>query len=293
MDLKALLPVVIQISLILIVASIGLQSGWRDLLYASKRPGLQLRGFAAVYVVVPAVAIVLALLLPLEPLVRIGIVAMAVSPLAPFVPGKMLKAGSDTPFVVGVYVGLLILAVLIIPATLALLTTISPRAVVVGPGPIAWLILTSVLLPLAGGLAIAGLAPSLAPKIARIASLIGNIALLILLIPILFVARHQIGALIGNGAVVAIVAITLAGLAAGHWLGGRDPHHRVALAQAAATRHPGIAVLLVRNTVDDQRAVVAVLLFLLVSIVVSALYGKWAGRWLSSVPHGNAPGVAA
>lgn len=293
MDLKALLPVVIQISLILIVASIGLQSRWGDLLYVFKRPGLLLRGFTAVYVVVPVVAIALVMLLPVEPMIKVGIVAMAVSPLAPFAPGKMLKAGAETSFVVGVYVGLLIFAVVMIPLTLALLTTIAPRAVVIGPAPIAWLILKSILLPLAAGLVIAGLAPSAAPKLARVASLVGNIAVLIVLLPILFMARHHIAELVGNGAVVAIIVITLAGLAAGHILGGPDPHQRVALAQAAATRHPGIAALLVRNTVDDQRAIVTVVLFLLVSIIVSALYGKWAARRLPLAPDQEPPGVAA
>lgn len=283
MDFKALLPVVIQVSMILVVASIGLQSRWRDLTYTFTRPGLLLRGFAAVYVVVPAVAIALVMMLPLEPIVKVGIAAMAVSPLAPFAPGKMLKAGADTDFVVGVYVALLVLAIVMVPATLALLTMLFPRAVVVGPGPIAWLILTSILLPLAAGLLIARLAPSLAPKLSRIFSLVAYLALLAALLPILYVGRHMLVDVVGNGALVAIVLTTLAGLAAGHLL-GHDPNHKVALAQAAATRHPGIAALLLHHNVDDRRAMVAVIMFLLVSIVVSALYAKWAHKSLPPAP---------
>lgn len=293
MDIKTLLPIVIQVSLILIVASLGLQSRFQDLTYAFKRPGLLLRGFTAVYLVVPAVAILLVTLFPLEPIVKIGIVAMAVSPLAPFAPGKMLKAGADTEFVIGAYIALLLLAVVMVPATLALLALLFPRDAAIGAGPIAWFIFTSVLLPLGAGMLIAHLAPRAAPRLSKIASLIANVTLLLILLPILFMGRHLLAGLIGNGAIVVITLTTLAALAAGHLLGGPDPHKRVALAQAAATRHPGIAGLIVHGNFNDQRAMIAVVLYLLVSIVVSALYNKWARKRLAPAPDRSAPGMAA
>lgn len=292
MDLKAIIPIVIQISLILIVASIGLQSKWSDLTYPLRRPGLLFRGFIAVYVAVPVTAVVLAMSLPIEPIVKVGIVAMALSPLAPFAPGKMLKAGAETAFVVGVYVALLILAVIVVPLSLALLGLVVPHAATIGGAPIAALIVKSILLPLAGGILIASLLPAHAARLSKIASLVAYLALLAIILPVLVVARHQIGGLVGNGAVLTMALSVLAGLAAGHWLGGPDPHQRVALAQAAATRHPGIAGLLVHRNFDDQRAMLAVILFLLVGIVVSALYGKWVRRRLAPVADPAAPGLA-
>lgn len=293
MELKTVIPIVIQISLILIVASIGLQSKWSDLIFALRRPALLLRGFVAVYVAVPVVAVALAMALPIEPVVKIGIVAMALSPLAPFAPGKMLKAGAETSFVVGVYIALLVLAVVVVPASLALLASFVPRAGSIGSGAIASFVITSVLVPLAAGLLIASLAPAAAPRLARIASLVGNVAVLIIILPVIFIARNQIGALFGNGGVLAMALTVLAGLAAGHLLGGPDPHRRIALAQAAATRHPGIAGLIVHRNFDDQRAMLAVALFLLVGILVSGLYGKWAHKRLPAVRDPGAAGAVA
>lgn len=49
---------------------------------------------------------------------------------------------------------------------------------------------------------------------------------------------------IGEGALVAIVIFVLAGLVAGHVLGGPQPEHSVVLALSSACRHPAIALSL-------------------------------------------------
>src|SRR5690348_12556755 len=118
MDPSTIFPPLIQISTMLIIFSVGLQSRWRVLVHALERPRLLFRGFVAVYVAVPAAAFAAAMLLPLEPAVKIGIVAMALSPLAPLAPSKMIDVGADASYVVGLYVGLLLLAVPLVPASL-------------------------------------------------------------------------------------------------------------------------------------------------------------------------------
>src|SRR4051812_14703404 len=160
MDLRSIFPTLIQISTMLIIFSVGLQSRWGDLVHAVARPRLLFRGFVAVYVAVPLAAFAAAMLLPIEPVVKIGIVAMALSPLAPLAPDKMIEAGADTSYVVGLYVALLMLAVPAVPATLALLTTITGGTAGIRAGTIALLVLTSVLLPLAIGIFLGGLAPA-------------------------------------------------------------------------------------------------------------------------------------
>ena len=52
----------------------------------------------------------------------------------------------------------------------------------------------------------------------------------------------------------------------------------MALAQAAATRHPGIAAMVAHRHFDDKRVMLAVILFLLTSLIVSAIYAKWMTR---------------
>jgi hypothetical protein len=46
--------------------------------------------------------------------------------------------------------------------------------------------------------------------------------------------------LVGNGAVLPIIAFVLVGLVIGHLLGGPTPENRTALAFSTASRHPGL-----------------------------------------------------
>jgi BASS family bile acid:Na+ symporter len=270
-----------QTSIMLIVFATGVQSRWQDLGYAIARPRLLLRGFVAVYVAVPVTAFVAAMLLPLEPVVKIGIVAMAVSPLAPLAPGKMLKSGASTSYAIGVYVGLLMLATIMVPATLEIVGAISGSEAKIHVRTVTWLVVSSILLPLMIGIFIGTRAPSAAPRVARIATIAGYLMLAIVLGLILVVAGGKIIGLVGNGTLLAIVAASLAGLATGHILGGPALSERMALAEAAVARHPGMAALLVQQNFETQPGMLgAVLLYLFVGILVESAYVMWARRRL-------------
>lgn len=282
MDPKSAIALAVQISLILIVASAALRSSWSDLGWGFRHPGRLVRGLVAVNLVVPLVAVVVVMALPIPPAVRFGLVVMAVSPLAPLVPGKMLKAGAGSSVAVGLYFALILLAVLIVPATIALLGAVFDIELVVPVGELARFVFVSVLLPLAGGLVIASLAPALAPRLATVAAIVGYLLLLPVLAGVLYVAGGAMMALVGDGTVAAIVVTVAAALAAGHLLGGPEMANRMALAQAAATRHPGIAALVAHHYSDDRRIMLAIVLFLLVSVGVSAVYQAWAKRRLSA-----------
>ena len=274
--MKELVALAVQISLLLIVLSIGLQARWGDLTYAFKHPRQLFRAFVAVNVVVPLVAYVLCRLLPLNPMTAVGLMLMAVSPLAPFAPAKMLKAGADRPFVDGLYLTLLISAVVIVPATLALLSAISDKTAYISIPEVALFVAKSVLIPMLLGLIVSGYWPSIADKLAPIARITGYV----LLIPVSLLILVKFGAgltgLIGDGTLIVITITVLAGIAAGHWMGGKVPGHRLALSQAAATRHPGIAGLIAHHNFAQQQVILAIVLFLIVSLIISTAYSKWA-----------------
>jgi BASS family bile acid:Na+ symporter len=281
MDLKAAIPDLILISTMLLIFSVGLQSRWRDLAHILVRPILLFRGFVAVYVAVPVVGFAAAMLLPIEPAIRVCIVAMALSPLAPFAPGKMLQSGVGRSYVVGMYVGLILLAAVAVPATLLLVAAVAGGTASIRIGSILWLVATTILLPLLAGMTFGSFALARAQRVAQIVSVAATLTLAILVSLILVADHAQILGLIGNGTMVAIVLAELAGLACGHVLGGPDPRRRIALAQAAASRHPGIAVLMLRQNFEiDSRMLAAVLLYLVLGMVVSTLYVRWARRRL-------------
>jgi len=289
--MKELVALAIQISLLLIVLSIGLQARWSDLAYAFKYPRRLLRAFIAVNVVVPLVAYVLCRLLPMQLMTEFGLVLMAVSPLAPFAAGKMLKAGADRPFVDGVYLTLLIAAVVVVPATIAILSAISYHTAHISVLDVGLFVAKSVLLPMLVGLTVSGIWPATAGKLAPIARITGYVLLIPIALLILIKMGSGLAGLIGDGGLIVITVTVLAGIAAGHWLGGRVPSHRVALSQAAATRHPGIAGLIAHKNFADPQVLLAIVLFLLVSIVISTAYSKWAHA--RSMDGGPSEGTAS
>ena len=241
-----------------------------------------MRAIVAVNVVVPLAAILIVLVLPIEQPVKQGIVIMAVSPLAPLIPGRLLKAGAHPSVAVGFYFWLLVLAVVIVPASVALLGALTATNIFLPVGKIAWLVLASVLAPLMGGMVIASLLPRQAPKLAKIAGLLGNLMLLLFVAAILYLAGGKIVGLAQDGTLLACIVTVMAALAGGHLLGGPEPRNRMALGIAAATRHPGIAVMIAGSALDDRRVTLAVLLFLFVSVIVSAIYQTWAMKRITA-----------
>lgn len=276
--MKQYIPLIIQIALFLLVSSVALRARWRDVLAAANDPKMLGKAVIAVNVVVPLVAVILCALLPLEPAIATGIVIMAVSPLAPLVPGKLLKAGMHASAVIGLYVVLILAAIVLVPATLALLSALFPADATVSPLAIAELIATRVLVPAVAGLVVAEIAPDFAERLAGPFSIAGSLALALILVLILYAQGGQIVSLVGDGAIVAIVLTTVAGLVAGHLLGGPDQVGKTSLALAATTRHPGIALMIANANFTDKRVGLAVMLYLLASVVVGSLYQAWLKR---------------
>jgi BASS family bile acid:Na+ symporter len=272
------LTLAIEASIMLTVLSVGLQGSLRNMVYAFTLPALFLRALIAVNVVVPLVAVILCLLFPLPASTRAGIVIMAVSPVCPLALGKMLKAGADKDFVIGIYVGLVVASIVLVPVTVEILDFFLGRDFVVPIADVARLVALTILLPLVVGLLIARLFPGLAAGVAPIVSILGYVMLVPILLLLLQQAGPEMLALLGNGTLFIIAATTLAAFAAGHWLAGPDPRGRLALAMAAATRHPGIAVLLAGLLFDDRDVIFAVLLFLFAGTALSKVYAIWLKR---------------
>ncbi len=288
MDQKAIVMLLVQGSLILYLAAVGLRAQWRDVVATMNNPGGLLRAFIAVNVVVPLVAVLMCLLLPIQQDTKIGIVIMAVSPMAPFVAAKMVKVGQTASEAVGQYIAIILLAVIVVPLTIALLNAIFPADVSISPMQVAKLVLVTVVLPLVLALAFSSFFPAAAQRIARIFVILAVIIILLFAIALLYMAGGQLVGLVGDGTLLAIVVTVAAGLAAGHLLGGPRLADRQSLALDAATRHPGIAALIANSNSEHPRVLVAIVLFLITSIVVSTIYQQLVKRSIAK-SEGAAP----
>jgi bile acid:Na+ symporter, BASS family len=280
MDAVAAVKLLLSASILLLVFALGLQATFADatslLRNFLRQPNWLLRALIAMYVVVPAAAVGLALAFELPPPLRAGLLAVAIAPIPPILPGKQLKFGGDRAYVFGLLVAITLSSIVVIPLMVLLLDLLFGRDTVFGPASVLQVVGMSILLPLAIGLATRQWLPHLAERIAPWVSRTGTIALLASVLPILVAAWPTIVPLWSQGVLLAAIALAAVAIAAGHRLGGSDPSVRATLAIAAAMRHPGVALALVaHHAVEESRGTAVVLLYLLVATVLTTVYGIW------------------
>jgi BASS family bile acid:Na+ symporter len=279
MSIATLIPLAIQLSLALLVFSIGLAATVGDATYLFRRPKLLIRSLLSMNVVMPLFAAMLAASFDLRPVVKGALVLLAVSPLPPIFPKKALKAGGAFSYTIGLLVAATLVSIVFIPLALELLQRAFDIPLQMSPAAVVPLVLWNLLLPLAIGIAVHRLAPGFAERAGKPIAQVAGILLIVALLPILFKVWPAMVSLIGNGTVVAMLVFALVGFAAGHLLGGPDPENRTVLALSTATRHPGIAIAIASANFPDQKlAPAAVLLYLLVSGIACKPYLIWAAR---------------
>lgn len=277
--LRTLIPLLITVSLSGLVLAVGLNAGRGDLRSMLGRPAQLFKAGLAVIVIPPAAAaIIIAVMTPLEPVVKAGIMLMAISPVPPLVPGKELSVGGRKEYAYGLYAAMALLTVVSVPAVVALTTTLFGRHDFVSVASIARTVGLGVLLPLAIGVLVREVAPVFAGRVWRLIYQISMVLVLLAFIPVLIQAWPALTELIGNGTVLAMAGVTAIAIIGGHLLGGPDPRDRATLAMASAVRHPGIAMSIAGASFHDQRVSAAVLLFMLVGLVAAAPYTVWVKR---------------
>ena len=279
MNIQQLIGLAIQASLIVIVFCVALNTRQGDLLSLLRRPGLLLRSVLAMNVLLPVIAVLLAMGLGLNRQVEIALIALAVSPVPPILPNKQIKAGSSASYAVALLAWSAIVAIVMIPASIEVLQWIFKRPLEVPASLVLKAVGISVLAPLLAGVVVRQLAPAIAARIARPLSTLASILLIAAFVPVLIVAWPELRAQIGNFTLVAIVVLVLAGLLIGHLLGGPAAGDRTALALSTASRHPGVAIAVATAVAPgDKEVIAAVLLAFLVSIVASMPYTRWRRR---------------
>lgn len=276
--LKALIPLLLTISLAGLVLTVGLNSGKGDLLYVLKRPLLLSRAILSVMILPPILAGLLVWLLPVTPPVKAGIMLMAVAPVPPLVPGQELGVGGRKSFAYGVYVAMALLTIVSVPLVFDITARLFGRDDTVSIVAAAKTVLTGVIIPLAIGLAIRALAPAFAARAAPWLYKISMLLVVLAFLPILIQIWPLMMSLIGDGTLLAMALVVAACLLVGHLLGGPERIDRSTLAIASSVRHPGIAMALAGANFGKPEVTAAVLLFMLVGLAVGTVYKIWFKR---------------
>lgn len=267
--LKELIPLAIALSLGLLVTVVGLDAPARDLLTVLRRPGKLAPAILAVNVITPLAAIALVHMIPIGPTAKAGVILMAISPVPPLVPGKLVKVSGRKDYAYGLYAALVLVGIFAVPLWVEAIRHIFKVDMAIPPLAVARNVVVSVLFPLAVGVAIRRAAPGFAERAAPIVYKAAMILLLVAALPVIVRVWPAIVDLAGDGTFMVMAATVIIAYAAGALLGGADLEDKAALAAAASTRHPGIAMLIAKANFDNPQIAAAVLGFLLAGLAVS------------------------
>lgn len=242
MDPVQIVKLIVLVSVMLTVLSLALHARPGDVFHLFRNWRLGLRAMVAMFVVVPAVALLMAGILDLKGPVKIALVALAFSPVPPLLPRKQVKAGGDAAYVTGLLVTAALCSLVLAPLGLALAGVLFGVETRVSFAGMARTLGLTIALPLVLGLLGQSL---LGARAAMLSSLLGKLASLLFIggvLGLLFLLAPAIGKLFGDGTVVALIAMSAVGLAAGWFLAGPVRDERIVLSLASAARHPGVAI---------------------------------------------------
>lgn len=273
----------LQGSIILTVFAVGLRATIAEATWLARQPGQLSRSLLAMFVALPIIAILLVVLFPLLRTIEIVLIALALSPVPPLLPMKIGKASGDEDYMLGLLIIVSLLSIAIVPLGLMAASIVLRRPMSMSPGDVAAVMFKMTLLPLAAGILVRRFAPGAARRIVRPTTIVASIVLAACVVLLLFGAWRAVWKLVGNGSILVIAAFVVAGLAAGHLLGGPREDDRTVLALATATRHPALALAIAKAGYPNEPGLgAAILLYLLVGAFVALPYIRWRRKVAAS-----------
>lgn len=258
--------------IVALLCGIGLGAKPADLTYLLRRPALLLRSVVAMYIVMPLAVLGVVRLVPLPTNVRTAVLVLAISAGAPLLPRKLGKLGREG-YVFSLVVLSSLMAVVTVPAWLAVLEPYFVREPQAGPGAVGLLVAKAALGPLLLGMFLRPLLRERADRVSERLLKIAGLTLLVVAAALLALAGRLIVSA-GWVALASLAAVTAVGLTVGHALGGPHPDDRTALAVCCSTRHVGLAML-AASAVPSPRVIALVLAYLVTAALVTLPYLKW------------------
>src|SRR5436190_12842296 len=261
---EQLLTVVAASTVFTVMFVLGLGIVLSEFRWVWGQPGLVGKGLFSVLIAVPALALIVTRAFDLGRAAQIGIVLMAISPGAPVALRRSLDAGGHRSFAPGLQILVALLAVVSMPLSIVALNEVYAGQASIAPGDLARQVFIAQLVPLGLGMSMRRWLPVhtawLEPKLARLASIL---IVVLAILAIIDVWQVVVGA--GLRIVLAIVAVTILALIAGHLMGGPDEATRTAVAISSAARNPGLALLVATLNHAPTEITATVLAYLVVS----------------------------
>lgn len=215
------------------------------------------------FVLVPLLAYLIILLIPMEQSLQIGLVVLATAAGAPFLPKLVQGAKGNIAFGVGLMVLLMVVTIVYMPIVLPLLL----QGVEVNPWDIAQSLIVMMLIPLTIGLLMKSHSPETAAQWGPVMNKISSLAILILLVVGLGLNAKNILSLIGSGGFLALLIFIAGCLLIGMPLGGRNPEVRSVMGLGTAQRNVAAAIVVAAQNFSEGNT----LAFILVASILLLL----------------------
>lgn len=288
MTIDELLTTVAQVSGLLgIVCSMlamGLGLTVSQIVQPLRNARLVILALLANFVLVPLLAFIITLIIPLEESLKIGLIVLATCAGAPFLVLEARGAKANLGVAVGVMTMLMVVTIFYLPLVLPLLLT----GVEVDAWSIAQSLIVLMLIPLILGLLVKSHAPDTAAEWAPTVSKIGSLGILILLVVGLGLNVANVVSLIGTRGFLALLLFIVGSLLIGFAVGGRDRGTRIVMGLGTAQRNVSAAMLITLTNFTGTMAVP----YVLVAAILLPLILISLARWLGSRSEAEAPAAS-
>jgi BASS family bile acid:Na+ symporter len=262
-----ILAVLAQLSVLVFVigsmASMGLSLKMAQIVAPLKNAKLVIMALLANFILIPAVAYAITLVMPLDESVAIGLILLSTAAGAPFLPKLAEVAKGNVAFSVGLMVLLMVVTIIYLPLVLPLLL----GGVEVSPWEIAKSLIMMMLIPLAVGIFINARYEEAAAKIQPTFGQASNIALLALMILGLVLNFSSMIELVGSLGILAGIIFIVAALIIGYLFGGSESGIKNVMGLGTAQRNVS-AALVVAGQNFDADVITYVMVIAIIGLVV-------------------------
>lgn len=265
------------IAIFTVMLSLGLLLGREQLAAALKRRNVLAAIVFGVVVPLPILAVALVRLLDLEGPVRLGIILMSVSPGAPIALRRAIDAGGHARFAPALHLAIVLLAVITVPASIAILNVVFGVAFAVSAVDVGRQVFFSQLLPIGIGALTLAVRPELAARIEPPLTRLSNLLFIALVLACVYFLGGRL-VQIGWMPALAGMGLTACALVVGAACAGRDADARPSGAVAAAMRNPGLALLIANLNSANVGVAAVVFGYALGAAVLVAAYIAWQVR---------------
>ena len=228
--------------------SMGLSLTISQITAPLKNAKLVIFALLANFVLVPVLAVLITILLPLDQSVEIGLILLATAAGAPFLPKLAEAAKGNIAFSVGLMVLLMLVTIIYLPIVLPLLL----GDVEVNPFEIAQSLIVLMLIPLAIGLFIKARYAETAVKMQPTFGQASNFALILLAVLGLVLNFSSMIALVGSWGILAGILFVVISLIVGFFLGGADSGTRSVMGLGTAQRNISAALVVGAQNFDAE-----------------------------------------